>query len=72
VAAKQLEDKSLQQSYRTMLQTPAGTDVLNDLVIFAQQCSEPVRMAGRADVVLRILRESKRATEKEPEEIENE
>lgn len=72
MAAKQLEDKSLQQSYKTVLTTPAGNDVLNDLVIFAQQCSDPVRMAGRADVVLRILRETKRATEKEPQEDSNE
>jgi hypothetical protein len=72
VAAKQLEDKSLQQSYLTAFSTPAGKDVDNDLVIFAQQCPDPVRALGRADVVLRIRRESKRATEKEPEEIENE
>lgn len=68
MAAKQPEDKSLQQSYRTVLFTPAGIDVLNDLVKFAQQCEDSIRGRGRDDVVLRILRESERATEKEPEE----
>lgn len=71
--AKVREDRSLQISYRTVFRTAPGPDVLNSLVIFAQQCTDPVLRAGRSDVVLHILRQMERATEEKndkPEEPE--
>lgn len=61
--ARKLEDRT--SSYEAMLNTPAGKDVLADLVIFAQQEKDPVRALGKADVVLRMLREQTRSKLKE-------
>jgi hypothetical protein len=40
-----------------------GERLLNDFVMFAQQCDDPVRALGRADVVMRILRSRTRGKE---------
>jgi hypothetical protein len=68
--AKAREDRSLQLSYRTVFQKSPGQDVLNSLVIFAQQCTDPVLRAGRSDVVLHILRQMERATEEKNDKEE--
>lgn len=52
----------LRESYRAVFRSPEGPVVLNDLVIFAQQAKDdPAVRAGRADVILRILREQARS-----------
>lgn len=61
--AKAREDRSLQLSYRTVFQKSPGPDVLNSLVIFAQQCTDPMIRAGRSDMILHILRQMERAVE---------
>ena len=42
--------------------------MLDGLVIFAQQCQDPMIRVGRADVVLFLEREKKRADEPDEEE----
>lgn len=63
-------EKIRKESYQVVLATDAGKLVMDDLVIFAQQCTDPVRALGRSDVVLRFLRERTRSGEAPPEESE--
>lgn len=52
------------QAYRGVLASDHGKAVLDDLVCFAQASDvTEARALGRADVVLRFLRENKRAGE---------
>lgn len=57
----------MQHACQTVLATSAGRQMLDGLVIFAQQCQDPMIRAGRADVVLYLEREKCRADE--PEEV---
>jgi|KBSMisStaDraftv2_1062788.scaffolds.fasta_scaffold17616_4 hypothetical protein len=59
--AKARDDKYIQLAYQKVLNTPEGKIMFDDLVIFCQQNEECSK------VLLRMLRESKRATEKEKE-----
>lgn len=65
--------KNIQQAYHTVLLTEAGQEVMKDLVIFSQQRDiDPARALGRAEVVMRMLREQQRASEPEPKYEEQE
>ena len=61
-------DKVMQQACQAVLSTAAGRQMLDGLVIFAQQCQDPMIRVGRADVVLFLEREKKRADEPDEEE----
>jgi len=54
----------LHAAYKKILESPEGSLVENDLVIFAQDPNiSEARLLGRADVVLRFRRERQRAQE---------
>lgn len=57
----------IQKAYYTVLNSDAGQIMLDDLTIFSQQelPTGDGRARGRADVVLRMLREKERANEPE-------
>lgn len=62
------QQKQTQQAYQIVLATPAGRDVLDDLTVFAQASDiTEARALGRADVVLRMMREKKRSYDLEQE-----
>lgn len=65
--AQHPNERARRQSYQAVLATGPGRDMLDDLVIFAQQEKDPVRALGKSDVVLRMLREQKRTKEESDE-----
>lgn len=65
--AKPARDLIRQQAYLVVFGTEEGLIVLNDMVQFSEQAQDPTVRVGRSDMLLHILRQRARATEKQEE-----